>query len=266
MAVENQIYYRLIGMGAAAGWPLVFIHGILGFWRNFYSISQAFKRNHTSLLYDQRGHGQSFHKEPYTVRQLAQDLKDLLDFLKWSPVILVGHSLGGYVACLLAYYYPQYVKKMIIVDSSPWPLAQPREQIEDLLLKLPNSFPDRAQARIFFKQSVENNVFSQAIANLLMANLEKNPKSHLKFLFDTQGLLKLLNNVRALDYPSLIKALEIPILVLRGERSTHFLRSDFEKTLKLNSCINGKEIKDSGHWLHFEQPQSFIKALTEFLD
>ena len=264
MIVENQIYYKLIGKGAAQ--PLVFIHGIFGFWRNFYSISQTFKKNHTSLLYDQRGHGQSFHKEPYTVRQLSQDLKDLLDFLKWNPVILVGHSLGGYVACLLACYYPQYVKKMIIVDSSPWPLAQSRKKIEDLLLNLPQSFPDRAQARIFFKQSVKNNIFSQAIADLLMANLEKNSKSHLKFLFDTQGLLKLLNNVRAWDYPSLIKDLKIPILVLRGERSTHFLRSDFEKTLKLSPRIKGKEIKDSGHWLHSEQPQNFIKALAEFLD
>lgn len=260
--MKNRIYYRLIGEGQ----PLVFIHGILGFWRNFYSFGQAFKTHYTSLLYDQRGHGRSFHKEPYTVWQLAQDLKHLLEHLKWNKVILVGHSLGAYVSFLFAHHYPESVKKIVVVDASPWPLASPGEKIKEILLSLPSSFPDRNQAREFFKQSIEKNVFSKSMVNFLMASLKQEEDSMLRFLFDKTGLLKLLINVRENDYSLLIKNSKIPTLVLRGEKSTHFLRSDFEKTLKLNSFITGKEIKNSGHWIHSEQPHAFTKFLKEFLD
>ena len=89
----------------------MFIHGLLGFWRNLYSISTAFNDHFFNLLYDQRGHGKSIHKEPYTVFSLAQDLKNILQELKWNKVSLVGHSLGAYVSILFSYYYPEYVKK-----------------------------------------------------------------------------------------------------------------------------------------------------------
>ena len=257
----NNIYYKLIGNGK----PLVFIHGILGFWRNFYNISQSFSEHYTSLLYDQRGHGRSFHQEPYSVLQLAQDLKALLDHLKWNKVTLIGHSLGAYVSFLFAQHYPEGVKKMIIVDGSPWPQAHSANKIRNILSNLPPSFSDRAKARDFFKQSVENNIFSKTMADFLMASLKQDSNSTVKFLFDNKGLLQLLTNVRENDYPSLIKTLKMPILVLRGENSTHFPGSDFEKALKLNPLIKGQEIKNSGHWIHSEQPKAFKKALKDFL-
>lgn len=260
--MKNKIYYRLTGEGQ----PLVFIHGILGFWRNFYSISQAFKKNYISLLYDQRGHGRSLHKEPYTVLQLAQDLKDLLEHLQWSKVILVGHSLGAYVSFLFAHHYPEYVKKMIVVDATPWPLFVSAGRIKSILLNLPDSFPDRSKSREFFKQSVQNDIFSKDMADFLMASLEQKNDGVMTFLFDKKGLLKLLINVRENDYSSPVKTLKVPTLVLRGEHSTHFLRSDFKKTLELNSFITGREITNSGHLIHSEQPKAFIKALKEFLN
>ena len=257
--LKNNIYYKLIGQGPA----LVFIHGLLGFWRNFYSFSQALKRDYKILLYDQRGHGRSFHQEPYTVAKLAQDLKNLLDSLNCRPAILAGHSLGAYVSCFMAYHYPEYVKKLIVIDASPWP--QSKREIEDILNFLPSSFLSREEARSFFKQAVKDKKFSQATADLLMANLEKKLKGPIHFLFDTKGLIKLLSEVRKQDYPLFIKNFKCPALILRGERSSHFLRSDFKKALKLNPLVRGKEIKNAGHWLHSEQPQIFIKTLQEFL-
>ena len=239
---QYKLYYHITGKGP----PLVFIHGILGFWRNFYSISQAFKKTHTSLLYDQRGHGQSFHRGPYTVGRLTQDLKNLLEELRWDQVALVGHSLGGYVSYLFAYHYPECVQKMIIVDASPWPITDQKEKIKSILLNLPLSFPDRLKAREFFKQSVEKNIFSKVMADFLMASLEKTSAGPVKFVFDRQGLLELLSNMRDNDIPSLIKNLKIPTLILRGKTSKHFLQADFEKTLELNPFFVGKEIKTAG--------------------
>lgn len=264
MFIKDRIHYQLTGKGP----PLVFIHGLLGFWRNFYSVSQAFKNDYISLLYDQRGHGLSFHGGPYTIEQFALDLKDILDHLKWHSVALVGHSLGGYISYLFAYKHPEYVKKMLVVDSNPWPLPQTGDNIKSLLLSLPPFFDDRAQAGIFFKKSVENNTLSKATAGLLMANLEKNNKGPVKFLFDTQGILESLKSIREQqpNYPSMIKKLQIPTLILRGKNSPYFLESNFKKALTLNPLVIGKEIKNSQHWIHSEQPQAFKKILKNFLD
>ena len=103
------------------------------------------------------------------------------------------------------------------------------------------------------------------MADFLMSSLEKKSIGAVRFLFDKKGVLKLLSAVRQLDYPSMIKKLKIPSLFLRGEQSSHFSEADLEKTLKLNSLIQGVEIKSSGHWLHAEQPKEFIKAVKSFL-
>ena len=133
---KTRLYYRIIGFGS----PLIFIHGILGFWRNFYSLSQAFTKSHACLLYDQRGHGRSFHQEPYTICALAQDLKYLLSELKWDRVTLIGHSLGGYVSYLFARDEAKYVEKIIIVDANPWPSPRQGSKIRGILSRLPDSF------------------------------------------------------------------------------------------------------------------------------
>ncbi|MCY4321929.1 MAG: alpha/beta hydrolase [Bdellovibrionaceae bacterium] len=260
--MDTKLNYRIWGEGDKT---LVFSHGVLGYWRNFYSISQILKKNYTCLLYDQRGHGQSFHKEPYTVKNLAQDLKELLKFLELKPVILLGHSLGGWVCSYLAYKEPELVEKLIVVDSSPWPKDSAGKEIKKILSYLPESFPNRKKAREFFNQAIKEGLFSKQLSYFLMSSLDRESKNTVRFLFDKKGLLNLLPAVRQLDYPSMIEKLKIPILFLRGENSSHFLKEDLEETLRLNPLIKGLEIKNSGHWLHAEQPKDFLKAIEEFL-
>ena len=166
---------------------LVFVHGILGYWRNFYSISQTFREDYTCLLYDQRGHGLSFHKEPYTVEELAKDLKELLDFLNLKSVILTGHSLGGWVCSYLAHKEPELIEKLIVIDSSPWPKAEVAHDIKKILNYLPESFVDPENAREFFKTAVKEQVFSQQLAGFLMASLEKKSTGPIGFVFDKKG-------------------------------------------------------------------------------
>lgn len=259
--MNDRLNYKILGESSKT---LVFSHGILGYWRNFYSISQNFKEDYTCLLYDQRGHGHSYHKAPYTVGGLAQDLKELLEFLKLKSVVLIGHSLGGWVCSYLAYKEPKLVEKLVVIDSSPWPKDSAGDEIKQILSYLPDGFSSREKAREFFNQS--EGVFSEKLSNFLMGSLEKKSKNEVRFLFDKKGLLALLSSVRGCDdYSSIIKNLKMPTLFLRGERSSHFLKEDMEQTLTLNPLIQGVEIKNSGHWIHAEQPQEFIKAVKIFL-
>ena len=259
----NRLNYKLFGKGEKT---LVFLHGLLGFWRNFYSISQAFKENYSCLLYDQRGHGLSFHKPPYTVETLSQDLKNLLSLLKFKSVILIGHSLGAYVSLYFSFKNPHLVEKLILADCCPWPKKERAEDIVRLLQSLPDSFHNKESAKSFFDQKAQQKMLSQTMVFFLMANLEKKSEGPIRFLFDKNGFLNTPQAVRELNYPSFLKSLSFPVLCLRGENSHHFSKSDLEKTIQLNPLIQGIEIPNSGHWLHAQQPKAFLKAVKNFLE
>jgi len=259
----SSLFFEKVGQGQK---NLVFVHGLLGFWRNFYTVSKAFEESYACLLYDQRGHGDSPHCSSYKVEEFAQDLKWLLESLNLSSVNLVGHSLGGYVSSYFAYKEPQLVKKLILVDTCPWPQKESAEEILWLLKSLPDQFASRKAAKTFFDRLAQSQKLSQMMVFFLMANLEKKTADAVKFRFDKEGLLSVPQEVRKLDYPFFLKALNIPILCLRGEFSRHFSKSDFEKTKSLNPLIQTIEIPDSSHWLHAQQPKKAVKIIKDFLN
>ena len=82
------------------------------------------------LAVSQRGHGQSrAGREGYTFERLAADLAEVLSELDVRDAVLVGHSMGGMVAQLLALDRPEdlslHVRRLLLVASTPGPIAGP---------------------------------------------------------------------------------------------------------------------------------------------
>ena len=231
--MNHKLNYKTIGSGNKT---LVFAHGILGYWRNFYSVSQAFKTDYTCLLYDQRGHGLSVHKEPYTVEGLAQDLKELLESLDLKSVVLAGHSLGGWVCLYLAYKEPDLVKNLIVIDSSPWPKDFAGEEIKQILSHLPEKFSCRESAREFFNQAVKKAVFSPQLSNFLMGSLEKKSKDVVRFLFDKKGLLKLFVRCSEVRLPLYDKRAKNSCFIFKRRAFLSFFKIGYGANLKIKPC------------------------------
>lgn len=259
--MESKWNYFLIGQGT----PLVFIHGILGFANNFRSIANRLKEDYQCLLYDQRGHGKSFHQKSYTIQELAGDLKLLLKEVSFQQPHLIGHSLGGFVSLMFAHQYPESVKKLVLVDSSPEPLLEQGYFIKNLIESLPSSFLDRNQARDYFQKEVKENRISQVMSDFLFANLKTDSRESLSFQFDSLGLIDLLKNIRQISFLPLLSELKMPTLLIRGKHSSHFTKESFQKSLEQSSCIQGVEIQGAGHWIHHEQPQAFVQVVKDFL-
>lgn len=70
---------------------------------------------------DLRGHGQSPRAGAYTFELMYQDVLSLLDRYRLAAVDLVGHSMGGHVAWLLAQRHPSRVGRLVIEDTPPPP-------------------------------------------------------------------------------------------------------------------------------------------------
>ena len=91
-------------------------------WRvvNWRRITPHFEQEYQILIFDQRGHGQSFHPPSgYFPKHYAQDLEDILKELGWNHIYLVGHSLGGRNALAFASKFTHRVGKLVVEDIGP---------------------------------------------------------------------------------------------------------------------------------------------------
>lgn len=106
------------------GPTLVFAHGYVENVDVWHYPRLALRDRYRMVFYDQRSHGDSGRSpiDHITMRQLAADLKSVIDETTNGPVILIGHSMGGMTVMEFARNYPEYfdhqVKAAILVNTS----------------------------------------------------------------------------------------------------------------------------------------------------
>lgn len=112
-----RIAYRVVGPLDAE--PMVLLHGSpnngLG-WRN---VADALAETHRVYIPDLRGHGASEWPGEYSFASMRDDVYGFLDVLGLERVVLIGHSLGGTIALLVAEEYPERVARLVLEDSAP---------------------------------------------------------------------------------------------------------------------------------------------------
>ncbi len=103
---------------SGSGPALLFIHGILGSQKQWGHLVDRLDDNHRLIVPDLFGHGES--DKPvgdYSLGAHAATLRDLLDRLGIQQVTLVGHSLGGGIAMVFSYLFPERVDRLVLVAS-----------------------------------------------------------------------------------------------------------------------------------------------------
>lgn len=108
--------YQLYGEGA----PITLLHSVGLSTREGWREQIPFlEKTHRVLSYDFRGLGQSTRGDgPMGVDAFVDDLKALLDHLNHKPTVLMGVSLGGFVAQKFALTYPEEVKALILTSTT----------------------------------------------------------------------------------------------------------------------------------------------------
>jgi pimeloyl-ACP methyl ester carboxylesterase len=110
-----DIYYEIHGSGS----PLVLISG-LGYpaWE-WHKMAPLLAEKFQVITFDNRGVGQSDKPAgPYTASMLAADVAGLLDALGVDKAVILGHSMGGFIAQAFALEYPQRISKLILCSTN----------------------------------------------------------------------------------------------------------------------------------------------------
>lgn len=106
-------------LGGAGQPPLIILHGMLGSSRNWQTAGRDLAAKYHVQALDLRNHGVSPHADTMTYPEMADDVLGWLDHHASGPVTLLGHSMGGKIAMLLACRRPERVERLFIVDIAP---------------------------------------------------------------------------------------------------------------------------------------------------
>ena len=273
MGILEKINHQLSGQGPR---KIVFLHGLIGSGNNWSRTVRLFDPTEfTVLTYDQRGHGRSFQPvSGYTAADYTSDLLELTDTLQWPTFDLVGHSMGGRVALEFASLHPSKLRSLTIEDIGVAASPSNTSRIESLINRVPTPFSDRKAAKAYFFgpfiESLNGANDAKDLANFFYANLaeKQNPNDGSKFVdwrFYKQGIFDTLQDGRSKDRSIAWSEIAVPTLLIRGQSSKDLPESEYQRMLSLNPNCVGVEIKDSGHWVHFDQPQLFYEQLYSFL-
>lgn len=246
------------------GETVVFLPGLFGQGRNFSQISKALQPSFRSVLVDLPNHGASDWTETFDYLEHADLVADHLRafVVDEDPVNLVGHSMGGKVAMVLALRHPELVKRLVIVDISPVRRASMGE-FEHLLDALLGLRLEELSSRREADERLQDPIPQNMVRGFLLQSLTRTEEG-----LDWRPNLALLRrSLSAIgDFPAFDEEqFEGPVLWIAGEKSDYVTGEDAPEMRRFFPRTRLTTVKDAGHWVHAEQSQIFVEVLRRFL-
>ena len=249
-----QVAYTDEGQGT----PLLFVHGFplsRGAWSKQVA---GFKGSYRVIASDLRGLGESEATPgPAPMSRFAEDLYALMQHLGTGPVILAGHSMGGYVALAFAKAFPLSLRGLVLVGTkagadTPEGAAARRATAEKV----------RAEGSAVVVDAMAPKMLSASNADAAMAAAVLGLMAPSK----PEGVISaLLGMALRPDAGNWLGTIRVPTLVITGADDTIIPPSESEALAKAIPGAQLKLIPQAGHLVAFEQAKGFNAALGDWL-
>lgn len=247
-----------------AGPRVVFLHGLFGQGRNFTQVAKALTPDLRSVLVDLPNHGRSAWTEEAGYLEIAEVVATWLrEAYDGEPVHLVGHSMGGKVAMVLAQAHPGLVDRLVVVDIAP-ATSDGAGEFEHLLGSLAGVDLGVLERRGDADEQLRGRIADERVRGFLLQNLRSGDGGS---GFRWQANLDLLRReLTAIGgFPDLDTVFDHPVLWMAGERSD-YVQPEHEPVMRrLFPRTRTVTIKGAGHWVHSEKPEAFVSTLRVFL-
>jgi pimeloyl-ACP methyl ester carboxylesterase len=255
-----KLYFRQVG---ESGQPIIILHGIFGSSDNWLTIGKVLGEKNRIYMVDQRNHGQSPRSDVFNYEVMADDLKEFIDEHQLENPIIVGHSMGGKTVMQFAMNYPDAFAKMIVVDIAPkyYPVHHSMILQGLAAIDLPN-LASRTEANEILKRFEEQ----EGVRQFLLKNLWRNPEKGNQFDWRI-NVPVIAKNIDVVGHElANEKAIQQPVLFIRGENSHYIQPEDERKIWELFPNYELVSIVGAGHWVQADQPQAFIETVNQFVN
>jgi pimeloyl-ACP methyl ester carboxylesterase len=249
------LHSKILGSGK----PLLILHGFLGMSDNWKTLGNRYAEDFEVHLIDQRNHGRSFHSNIFSYDLMVNDLRNYIDFHELKNIYIIGHSMGGKVAMQFALTYSNIVDKLVIADIAPKEYPPHHQYILKALSEVDFTIQ---KSRKEIEKTLNSYIPETGVIQFLMKNIHRKEKTELAYRFNLNALINNYNEV--ISSFNTDEIFTKPILFLKGSNSNYITSDDLITINRNFSNVSIEEIKDSGHWLHAEQPQKFYTKTMNF--
>jgi pimeloyl-ACP methyl ester carboxylesterase len=211
-------------------------------------------------LIDLRNHGRSFHDASFSYAVMVQDVLDYCAHYGLQTISVIGHSMGGKLAMLLATQHPNLVAQLVVADIGPKYYPQHHQEILMGLNAIDFSVqPERSQV----DAQLQHYIPDFGTRQFLLKNLYWQTPGQLAFRFNLPVLTQEIEQVgTALPQSA---HYDLPTLFVRGGNSKYILDTDWDNILSHFPTAQLETILNVGHWLHAENPTLFFSITSRFL-
>lgn len=242
--------------GAAT--KLLIAHGLYGSGRNWGVIAKRLSDRGPVTAVDMRNHGSSPWFDTQSYPEMAQDLAGVIGAGTTGPVDLLGHSMGGKAAMVLALTRPDLVSRLIVADIAPVGYRHSQMQYIHAMRAV-----DLAQVekRSDAEAQLAAHVEDKALLSFFTQSLDLGAK---RWRLNLETLE--CDMPKILDFPDVSGKFSGPVLFLSGANSDYVTREHRPRIKALFPQAQFAKIPGAGHWLHAEKPREFEAAVRAWLD
>jgi esterase len=254
-----KLFYREFGEGE----PVIILHGLLGLSDNWVSFGRRLGETRRVIIPDLRNHGQSPRSNEFNFSALTGDVRQLMEDLEIPHATLIGHSLGGKTAALLALETPELADRLVVVDISLRHYTGHSEHL-DIINAMLETDIGTMHSRSELEKQLAHRVPSLRIRQFLMKSVYWKDREHLAWRLN---LLPIKQNL-----PSIFEAIspelqyEKPVLFIRGGMSDYIVQEDIPEIKKHFPKARLETIYGASHWVHADAPKEFFRIVSEFLN
>lgn len=233
---------------------LILLHGLTGGGACWSPLARALEAEFDVVMPDARGHGESsMPLTGYRYEDYASDVVGLIQGLELTTPVLLGHSMGGMTAALVASQMGAAIRGVILADPTFLTLQRQREVYESDAVEQHRRFLSLSRQDVLAQAHLRHPHRRLEIVELVAEARMKTPIQAFEVLTPPNP-----------EYRRLVSAISVPILLVIGDNGV----VSFETAQELrqrNSRLHIEQIQNAGHGLQYDQPERFEEVVRSFL-
>jgi non-heme chloroperoxidase len=250
--LSNGVTLHYASQGPRTGPAVIMIHGYSDSWFSFSRVLPLLSPELRVIAPDMRGHGDS-DRPPggYRVADMADDVIRLMEALSVPKAVLVGHSMGSFVARAAFELAPSRISRLVLTGGAPTADNDGLWQLQGVVNELTDPVDETFVRE--FQMSTIATPLPEPFLEAVIANSRRMPARIWKAVI--QGLL---------EFEPVVVRPEVRTLVLGGWEDAVFSSTE-QMALARQFPLGELQLVDGvGHTLHWEQPETFVSALIRF--
>lgn len=245
--------------GPETGTPLLIAHGLFGSARNWNAIVRRLAVTRPVITVDMRNHGESPWYPTNSYEDMASDLAEVIAAAGGQADVL-GHSMGGKAAMVLALTRPERVRRLIVADIAPVAYSHTQMPLVEAMGRLGlDGLKTRGEAG----RRLAAEVADPGVRAFLLQSLDLKAEPP-RWRLNLEVLGAEMDKI--LGFPALTARFEAPVLVLAGAESDYVLPEHRAAIRARFPNARFAKIPGAGHWLHADRPEEFSSTVAIWLD